>query len=45
MQNQHGEILLVNHTYVPGWYLPGGGVDHGENIYQAIIREVYEDVE
>ena len=43
LQNQKGEILLVKHTYIPGWHLPGGGVDRGEDVYEAIIREVYEE--
>ena len=43
VQNAQGEILLVKHTYVPGWYLPGGGVDHGEDIREAAVREVYEE--
>ena len=43
IQNQNGEILLVKHSYIPGWHLPGGGVDHGETIERAAVREVYEE--
>ncbi|MDD7910156.1 NUDIX domain-containing protein [Pseudovibrio exalbescens] len=41
--NQDGEILLVKHTYLKGWYLPGGGVDPGETLEQAAIRELREE--
>jgi 8-oxo-dGTP diphosphatase len=27
----------------PTWILPGGGVDHGEDPYDAVIREVFEE--
>lgn len=36
-------LLLVKHSYVPGWYLPGGAVDAGEHAQGAIIREIYEE--
>jgi 8-oxo-dGTP pyrophosphatase MutT (NUDIX family) len=43
VQNLEGEILVVKHSYVPGWHLPGGGVDHGEDVETAARREVYEE--
>ena len=40
---QNGNVILVKHTYTDGWYLPGGGVQAGETLVEAVQREAAEE--
>jgi 8-oxo-dGTP diphosphatase len=42
VENDKEEILLVK-TYHGGWVFPGGQVEVGENIIDAVIREIKEE--
>ncbi|RLG61733.1 NUDIX hydrolase [Candidatus Geothermarchaeota archaeon] len=44
--NDEGEILLIKRGAEPGkglWSIPGGAVELGENLHDALVREVKEE--
>ena len=43
IRNENGEVLVVKENGSQ-WSLPGGGMDHGESVHEALQRELYEEV-
>lgn len=39
-----GHTLVVKERGRNWWDIPGGGIDHGETIKEALARELYEEV-
>ncbi len=37
------KVWLIRHTYLPGWYMPGGGLKKWETLDEAARREAREE--
>ena len=43
VRSSDGKFLLVRHTYTPGWHFPGGGVESGQTIEEALAKELQQE--
>jgi ADP-ribose pyrophosphatase YjhB (NUDIX family) len=41
--NAQNQVLLLRHTYLEGWYFPGGGMQAGESLSEGLTRELAEE--
>jgi len=44
IRNSDGQVLVVKESGRAWWDLPGGGMDHGEDVESALAREMHEEV-
>ena len=44
MMHLHDQVLLVTRRQSNGWMVPGGGVEVGEEVEHAAVRELEEEV-
>jgi len=42
--NESRQVLIVKENGRDWWDIPGGGLDHGETVKEALARELYEEV-
>ena len=42
-KDNHTQVLLIKRKDVPVWVLPGGGIEEGESLTEATIREFLEE--
>jgi len=43
MVNEHSQIALIHATKQSYYKLPGGGIDTGESLHEALVRECMEE--
>lgn len=43
VRTDDGKFLLVRHTYISGWHFPGGGVEPGQTIEEALAHELSQE--
>lgn len=43
VRDEADQVLLVRHTYSPGWHFPGGAIDRRETAADAAVRELREE--
>jgi 8-oxo-dGTP pyrophosphatase MutT (NUDIX family) len=41
--DENRNVFLIKHTYTAGWQFPGGGVEVGETMGEAVAREIAEE--